>query len=144
MPHGFAFCIGVVAAIARALVMQPVLLLVDEPFAALDDPTSQRLQTDLLQWWQSQGFALCFVTHQVAEAVFMSTRVVVMGARPGRIIGEFAVPEPYPRSDDYRRSARFHQCCVAVGDALTRAQEETQACGAAAGIAVGVSRKEQP
>jgi NitT/TauT family transport system ATP-binding protein len=101
--------------------MEPDLLLMDEPFAALDDPTRQRLQADLLQWWQAQGFALCFVTHQVAEAVFMSSRIVVMGASPGRVIDEITVDEPYPRTEDFRRSARFHEYTVRLGDALGRA-----------------------
>jgi len=121
-PHELSGGMRMRASIARALVTKPDLLLMDEPFAALDDPTRERLQADLLQWWKTQGFALCFVTHQVAEAVFMSTRVVVMGTGPGRIVQEFPIDEPYPRTEVFRDSARFHDCCVSVGRALRQVE----------------------
>ena len=109
------------ASIARALVTRPQVLLMDEPFAALDDITRQRLNTDLLQWWQGKGMAALFVTHSVAEAVFLSQRVLVMAARPGRVVAEVAIDHPYPRHADFRHSAQFAQACRTLGDALVLA-----------------------
>ena len=112
------------ASIARALVTQPQVLLMDEPFAALDDITRQRLNTDLLQWWQGKGMAALFVTHSVAEAVFLSQRVLVMAARPGRVVAEVAIDHPYPRHADFRHSAQFAQACGTLGDALALANSD--------------------
>jgi NitT/TauT family transport system ATP-binding protein len=99
--------------IARGLVTEPNLLLMDEPFAALDEITRQRLDSELLSlWWaqaqaQAQALTVMFVTHSIYEAVFLSSRVLVMGARPGRVVDEVLIDEPYPRSDDFRVSTRF-------------------------------------
>ena len=105
------------ASIARALVTRPALMLMDEPFAALDDFTRQRLDDELLALWRARGFAVVFVTHNVAEAVYLSTRVVVMGPRPGRIVDEVAVEAPSPRGDDFRTSPGF----AALARRVTRA-----------------------
>ena len=109
------------ASIARALVTQPRVLLMDEPFAALDEITRQRLNADLLDWWKSAGFAVLFVTHSVFEAVFLSQRVLVMGARPGRIQAEVVIDEPYPRTAEFRSSMRYTQSCRDVSLALQSA-----------------------
>jgi len=106
------------ASIARALVTQPALLLMDEPFAALDDFTRQRLDDELIALWRRRGFAVVFVTHSVAEAVYLSTRVVVMGARPGRIVDEFANLAPYPRGVDFRTSTDFATLARRVTDTV--------------------------
>ena len=107
--------------IARALVTRPQVLLMDEPFAALDDITRQRLNADLLQWWQGKAMAALFVTHSVAEAVFLSQRVLVMAARPGRVVAEVLIAQPYPRHAEFRHSTQFAQACRGLGDALALA-----------------------
>ena len=97
--------------LARSLVLQPNLFLFDEPFAALDEITREHLNDELLQLFQNQHFASLFITHSIQEAVFLSTRVLVMSARPGRIIAEHAVDFPYPRHPDIRYQSDFAEIC---------------------------------
>ena len=113
--------------IARALVTQPRVLLMDEPFAALDEISRQRLNGDLLAWWQSAGLAVLFVTHSVFEAVFLSQRVLVMSARPGRLTAEVRIDEPTPRTPEFRTSLRYAQACREVSQALEAAHAD-QGC----------------
>lgn len=109
--------------IARAMVTRPRLLLMDEPFAALDEITRFKLNNDLLQLQARLGCTVIFVTHSVFESVFLSNRIVVMAARPGRVITELTVDEPYPRSEDYRTSSGYAAQCRATSEALTAAME---------------------
>jgi NitT/TauT family transport system ATP-binding protein len=95
--------------IARSLVTEPRILLMDEPFGALDEITRQGLDDELLKLWQAQGLTIVFVTHAISEAVYLSQRVVVMGAHPGRVIDEIGIGAPYPRGDDWRASPAFHR-----------------------------------
>jgi NitT/TauT family transport system ATP-binding protein len=118
------------SSIARALVTQPRVMLMDEPFAALDEFTRHQLNDDLLACWQAQRFAALFVTHSVFESVFLSQRVLVMGARPGRVVAEVAIDEPYPRRSAFRSSPRFIAWCSQLSAALEAAQ--TPLAGAAA------------
>jgi NitT/TauT family transport system ATP-binding protein len=110
--------------IARGLVTEPQLLLMDEPFGALDEITRNRLDSDLLALWQQQKLTVIFVTHSIYEAVYLSTRVVVMAARPGRIVEEVAIEEPYPRSADFRVSPAFSQYAKRLQDSLLRASSD--------------------
>jgi NitT/TauT family transport system ATP-binding protein len=114
------------ASIARALVTRPRVLLMDEPFAALDELTRQKLNTDLLDWWRAQQLAALFVTHSVFEAVFLSQRVLVMGPRPGRIVAELAIDAAYPRRADFRMSTEYAQACRALSLALESAQARSE------------------
>jgi NitT/TauT family transport system ATP-binding protein len=107
--------------IARAMVTEPRLLLMDEPFAALDEMTRFKLNNDTLALWQAQQFTTIFVTHSVYESVYLSNRIIVMAARPGRIIADISVDEPYPRSDAFRNTPRYAELCVKVSQALQKA-----------------------
>ena len=107
--------------IARGLVTEPTLLLMDEPFGALDEITRNRLDSDLLDLWRSNKLTVIFVTHSIYEAVYLSNRVVVMAARPGRIVDEVRIDEPYPRGADFRVSTAFSQYAKRLQDSLLRA-----------------------
>jgi NitT/TauT family transport system ATP-binding protein len=108
-------------AIARALVTSPALLLMDEPFAALDEITRLKLNNDLLDLWLGLGSTVVFVTHSVFESVYLSNRIVVMAARPGRVIADIAIDAPYPRDNSYRTSTTYAEYCRTTSDALARA-----------------------
>lgn len=95
------------ASLARSLVLQPDVFLFDEPFGALDEISRERLNDELLSLFKAKDFAGLFITHSIAEAVFLSTRVLVMSARPGRIVADYEVPFDYPRSHDLRYEPAF-------------------------------------
>jgi NitT/TauT family transport system ATP-binding protein len=105
-------------AIARALSFGPSLLLMDEPFGALDEMTRERLNLELLRIWQETGSTVVFVTHSIAEAVFLSTRVVVMSPRPGRIADLIPIDLPQPRTAETREEPRFFELVTQVREAL--------------------------
>jgi NitT/TauT family transport system ATP-binding protein len=107
--------------IARAYVTRPRLILLDEPFAALDEITRFRLNEDLLRLREQQGWTVVFVTHSVFEAVFLASRVVVMTPRPGRIAADFPIDFAAPRDEALRTSAEYGAACRAVSAALAAA-----------------------
>ncbi|MDJ0994529.1 MAG: ABC transporter ATP-binding protein [Dinoroseobacter sp.] len=107
--------------IARAMVTRPRLILMDEPFAALDEITRFKLNNDLLELKAKINCTVIFVTHSVFESVFLSDRIVVMAARPGRVLREVQVDAPYPRDEVFRTSAEYAAHCRAASDALHEA-----------------------
>jgi NitT/TauT family transport system ATP-binding protein len=109
--------------IARALVTDPPLLLMDEPFAALDEITRFKLNNDLLELWRTVGHTVIFVTHSVFESVYLSSRIVVMKPRPGQVFTELVVDAPYPRDERFRTSAEYARHCRIASQALSRAME---------------------
>jgi NitT/TauT family transport system ATP-binding protein len=111
--------------IARALVTEPAILLMDEPFAALDEITRFRLNDDLLRVFQAHELTVIFVTHSVFESVYLSNRVLVMSARPGRVIADLAISAPYPRGDDFRTSQPYGELCRVASAELHRAMADT-------------------
>jgi NitT/TauT family transport system ATP-binding protein len=115
--------------IARALVTEPQLLLMDEPFAALDEITRFKLNNDLLRVWQATGTTVIFVTHSVFESVYLSNRILVMSARPGRISAELAIDAPYPRDQNFRTSAEYAAYCRRASAALEQAMAHERLAG---------------
>ena len=109
------------ASIARSLVTDPSLLLMDEPFGALDEITRNRLDDELLSLWRSKGLTVIFVTHSIHEAVYLSSRVVVMAARPGRVVEEITIAPSVPRDDAFRVSTEFAAYAKRLQDSLLRA-----------------------
>jgi NitT/TauT family transport system ATP-binding protein len=112
--------------IARALITRPKLLLMDEPFAALDEITRFKLNNDLLHLWEKFGWTVIFVTHSVFESVYLSERIVVMAARPGRVFTELAVSAPYPREEDFRTSSVYNEFCRRASGALHDAMASSE------------------
>ncbi len=111
------------ASLARSLVMRPPVFLFDEPFGALDEITRERLNEETLKLFAHEGFAGLFITHSIGEAVFMSTRVHVMSARPGRIVASYDIPFDYPRHPDLRFDPTFAELSGELSHALRGAHE---------------------
>ncbi|MDB5473232.1 MAG: ABC-type nitrate/sulfonate/bicarbonate transport system, ATPase component [Devosia sp.] len=109
--------------IARALVTQPKVLLLDEPFAALDEITRHKLNDDVLALWSQTGVTVIFVTHSVFESVYLSSRIVVMRGRPGQVFSDLAIAQPAVRGAAYRVSELYRANCQAVSDALQGAMQ---------------------
>ena len=112
--------------IARGLVTQPDLLLMDEPFGALDEITRHKLDAELLDLWRRKKLTVVFVTHSIHEAVFLSSRVIMMAARPGRVVEQFTIDAPYPRTADFMVSPQFAHYARQLQDSLLRASESTE------------------
>jgi len=111
--------------IARALVTKPQVLLMDEPFGALDEITRSKLNSELLELWQEKRWTVIFVTHNIYEAVYLSNRVVVMAARPGRVVADIPIEAPYPRSEEFRTSPLYNDYCREVATRLREAMRDT-------------------
>ena len=109
------------ASLARSLVMKPSVFLFDEPFGALDEISRERLNDELLTLFKHENFAALFITHSIAEAVFLSTRVLVMSARPGRIIDDIPIPFAYPRPHELRHDATFAEISGRISHGLKEA-----------------------
>jgi NitT/TauT family transport system ATP-binding protein len=121
LPNALSGGMQMRVSIARAFVTNPSVLLMDEPFGALDEITRHKLDAELLEIWHRRKITVIFVTHSIHEAVFLSSRVVMMAARPGRIVDEFAITEPYPRTTDFMVTQEFSRYAKRLQDSLYRA-----------------------
>lgn len=121
LPHELSGGMQMRASIARGLITRPTLLLLDEPFGALDDITRQKLDDELLSIWAQSGLTVVFVTHSLSEAAYLGTRTCVMTPRPGRIAFEDVAEQPWPRPAHHRTNPGFNDRLRALQDALARA-----------------------
>ncbi len=110
--------------LARSLAVQPKVFMFDEPFGALDEITRERLNDELLDLFTNEGFAGLFITHSIYEAIFLSTRVLVMSARPGRIVADYEIPFDYPRDTSLRYDAEFTRLAGEVSESLRASSED--------------------
>ena len=117
-PHQLSGGMRMRASLARSLTLQPSVFLFDEPFGALDEISRERLNDELIQLFVSQGFAGLFITHSISEAVYLSTEVLVMSGRPGRILGRVTVPFPTPREPSVRYTPEFADVCAELSELL--------------------------
>ena len=113
--------------IARALVTDPKILLMDEPFAALDEITRSKLNDELLDLFAGKGLTVIFVTHSVYESVYLSNRIIVMSSRPGRVMADVPIAMPYPRREEIRTSLQYNEYCRMVSNTLRAAMTSVEA-----------------
>ena len=123
-PHALSGGMRMRASIARSLTMHPPVFLFDEPFGALDEITREHLNDELISLFRAERFAGLFITHSIYEAVFLSTRVLVMSNRPGRIVADFDVPFEYPRAPELRFEPEFAELSGKVSAALRGGRAE--------------------
>ena len=121
LPHQLSGGMQMRVSVARSLALNPAVFLFDEPFGALDEFTRQRLNGELLSLFVAERFAGLFITHSITEAAFLSSRVLVMSSRPGRLLANFEIPFDYPRTDELRFEPEFGRLCGEVSRALWEA-----------------------